>query len=243
MFKFDTHMHFDLYKDKREVLERIEHNKSYTIAVTNVPDIFNNYQNQFDWTKFKYTRLALGFHPELANQHYRQFDKFIELLPHTRYIGEVGLDYTIDNVIFRDTQREIFQKIVLECSKHKNKILTIHSRRAEQDILKLMRNFSGIAILHWYSGSIKSLFEAVERGYYFSINQQMLHSKKGRKIIDSIPINKLLLESDAPFTQGLETHYDYFFMDEIYRYLEERMRMNEYELSIVLKNNFKSILV
>lgn len=236
-------MHFDLYKDKREVLEQIENNRSYTIAVTNLPEIFNNYQAEFDWTKFKYVRLALGFHPELVNQYHWQLNKFIEMLSKTRYIGEIGLDYSTNNALFKDAQKDVFQHIILECSKYKNKILTIHSRMAEKDILRLMKDFSGVAIFHWYSGSIKSLLEAVERGYYFSINQQMLHSKNGRMIIDAIPLDKLLLESDAPFTNGLEVRYDYFFIDEIYRYLEEKTGINENELSGSLKNNFKSLLI
>ncbi|MGN0813072.1 MAG: TatD family hydrolase [Candidatus Coproplasma sp.] len=243
MFKFDTHMHFDLYKDKRKVLEKIENNKSFTIAVTNLPDLFNSYQNQFDWEKFKYIRLALGFHPELTYQYNKQIEMFIALLPKTRYVGEVGLDYTTINPNYREIQREVFKRIIFECNRYKNKILTIHSRCAEQDVLKLMSDFSGTAIFHWYSGNIKSLMEAVERGYYFSINQQMLFSKNGRKIIDAIPVDKLLIESDAPFTKGLELQYDYFFMGDIYNYLEVRTGIDMDDLSLILKNNFKSALI
>lgn len=39
-FKMDTHMHFDLYNNRNEVLDYIENNHSYTIAVTNLPDLF-----------------------------------------------------------------------------------------------------------------------------------------------------------------------------------------------------------
>ena len=44
-FLMDAHMHFDLYKDKIEVLHYIEAVKSYTIAMTNLPDIYNRYEN------------------------------------------------------------------------------------------------------------------------------------------------------------------------------------------------------
>lgn len=235
-------MHFDLYKDKSRVLEQIEQNRVYTIAVTNLPKIFNDYQNQFNWTKFKYVRLALGFHPELVNKYYRQIDKFVELLPNAQYVGEVGLDYATNNATFKDAQKEVFQQIILECSKYKNKILTIHSRNAEKDILQLMKNFSGVSIFHWYSGSINGLLEAVERGYYFSVNQQMLLSKGGREIVNSIPIKRILIESDAPFTKGLEHQYHYFFMNEIYKYFENTRKLDENELSIIFKNNFKEAL-
>lgn len=242
MFKFDTHMHFDLYPDKGKVLEQIELDKSFTIAVTNLPTLFKNYQCQFNWTRFKYIRLALGFHPELVKQFYNQLDHFVELLPQTRYIGEVGLDYVGNNSIDKGTQLEVFTNIIAECSKYKNKIVTIHSRGSEQEVLKAMNSFSGIAIFHWYSGSIKNLYEAIERGYYFSINHQMLLSKNGRMIIESIPIDKLLLESDAPFTKGLEEKYNHSFINKVYNYLGESKRMTEEELSSVLKDNFRLML-
>lgn len=244
MFIFDTHMHFDLYQDqdKWKMLGQIEHKKSFTIAVTNLPVLFKNYQCQFDWTKFKYIRLALGFHPELVKQYYKQLDNFVELLPQTRYVGEVGLDYVGKNSKIKETQLEVFTNIVTECSKYKNKILTIHSRGAEQDILRTMKSFSGRVIFHWYSGSIKNLYEAVERGYYFSINQQMLLSNNGRMIIDAIPIDNLLLESDAPFTKGLEDKYNYSFINKLYAYLGEVKRMDVDELSCALKSNFRLML-
>ena len=39
-FRMDPHMHFDLYNNHNEVLDYIEDNNSYTIAVTNLPDLF-----------------------------------------------------------------------------------------------------------------------------------------------------------------------------------------------------------
>ena len=42
-FYMDLHMHFDLYKDRYNILKYIEENKSYTIAVTNLPDLYRKY--------------------------------------------------------------------------------------------------------------------------------------------------------------------------------------------------------
>ena len=106
-----------------------------------------------------------------------------------------------------------------------------------------MRGFSGTAILHWYSGSIKNLLEAIERGYYFSVNQQMLLSKSGREIVDSIPIDRMLIESDAPFTKGQELQYDVNFMNDIYHYFKKMRKIDETELSLIFRNNFKDILL
>ena len=63
-FNMDAHMHFDLYENRDEVLEYIESKKSYTIAVTNLPDLFQKYNKKYRDKKF--VQIALGFHPELV---------------------------------------------------------------------------------------------------------------------------------------------------------------------------------
>ena len=75
-------------------------------------------------------------------------------------------------------------------------------------MINILDGFQGSVILHWYSGSIKELQVAIEREYYFSINHQMIRSNVGRNIINLIPMNKILIESDAPFTCGLKDKYD-----------------------------------
>lgn len=56
--------------------------------------------------------------------------------------------------------------------------------------------------MHWFSGSPAELQLAVDSGFYFSVNHKMVASKKGLSIIKAIPQDKLLTETDAPFTFG-----------------------------------------
>ena len=51
-FKFDTHMHFDLYEERDKILNYVEANKSYTIAVTNLPDLYERYLHINDDRKY-----------------------------------------------------------------------------------------------------------------------------------------------------------------------------------------------
>ena len=44
--------------------------------------------------------------------------------------------------------------------------------------------------------------EALKRGYYFYVNHQIIQSKKKKKIVDSIPIERVLIESDAPLQKN-----------------------------------------
>ena len=240
-FRMDTHMHFDLYNNRNEVLDYIEDNNSYTIAVTNLPDLFERYLHLCD--KRKFVQIALGFHPELACQYSHQILKFDRYLSTTRYIGEIGLDFTTKDKTNRDIQDQVFSHIVYSCNKVGGKILTVHSRWAERRVMEILSQLSSCGvILHWYSGSMVHMDEALKRGYYFSVNHQMLQSANGRKIVDSIPIERLLIESDAPFTKGLNKDYSIEFMDPIYQYICDVRCLSEEELSVILRNNFRTLL-
>ena len=90
-FSMDAHMHFDLYENRDEVLEYIESKKSYTIAVTNLPELFQKYNRIY--TNKKFVKIALGFHPELVEEYMNQQVLFRQLVDETRFIGEIGLDF------------------------------------------------------------------------------------------------------------------------------------------------------
>ena len=84
--------------------------------------------------------------------------------------------------------------------KEKNKIISVHSRRAEKVLLELLKkNEIKNVIFHWYSGPVNIINEIVDQGYYFSINEAMTLSDNGRKIIDAIPRERILTETDAPY--------------------------------------------
>ena len=69
-------------------------------------------------------------------------------------------------------------------------------------MLELLEEFNiQGAVFHWYSGPLTVLDQAVQSGHYFSINPAMIRSKNGRNIIDRIPLNRILTESDGPHIQ------------------------------------------
>jgi TatD DNase family protein len=63
--------------------------------------------------------------------------------------------------------------------------------------LLVERGISG-AVFHWYSGPLTLVDEIVSAGHYFSINPAMVRSKKGRQLVERIPKNRALTESDGP---------------------------------------------
>jgi len=239
----DTHFHLDLFnEDFLSVANKIESDKIYTIAVTNLPPLYTQLLRKLN-NNYKYIRPSLGFHPELIGQYHKLIPKMWELLPEARYIGEVGLDFKTGNK-FRIKQIDFFETLIDKCNTQGGKVLTIHSRRSAEEVVSIIGDkFNSKYILHWYSGNLKTLRLAIENGAYFSINYSMIKSVSGRKIISEIPLERLLLESDGPFIKFREEHFVPSY--NIYTVNELSILLN---ISInktlnLLHDNFKSILI
>ena len=239
-FKFDTHIHLDLFDNRDEIIRYIEKEKSYTIAVTNLPILYKKYIQLYG--NFKYVRFALGFHPQLVYKYNNQMEIFLKNIKQAKYIGEVGLDYSIKDKENREIQRKIFKEIIKACNLYGNKVVSVHSRLAVDVINNIVGEFKGNIIMHWFTGNEKELQQSIENGYYFSINEKMLNSNKKRLLIKKIPVDKILLESDAPFLKNDKLNYSVEFMDNIIEELANIYLVDKYLIEQQLKNNFKRVI-
>ena len=164
-----------------------------------MPKVFNHTE---DLCKgLRYVRPALGYHPELVAKYPDQISVFAALLNRTRYIGEIGLDNLRKSPEDYRQQKNVFRDIIELCGSAPGKILSVHSRRSELDVIETIGdNFPGKVILHWFSGSLKLAEMAATHGFYFSVNLNMTKSENGKRLIDAIPAERILLETDGPFT-------------------------------------------
>jgi TatD DNase family protein len=144
-------------------------------------------------------KTALGFHPQIVSQRYKEIELFDGLLPKVKYVGEIGLDGSYELKESFDKQLSIFRHILGSIKKCGGKIMSIHSRNAIKIVLEELEISEGIPILHWFSGSKIDLDKAIHHNCWFSVGLPMLFSKKGQMIISSIPKERLLTETDAPF--------------------------------------------
>jgi TatD DNase family protein len=239
--KYDLHMHFDLYKDKQQVLNYIEENKFYTLGMTNLPVLFEKYNAELE--TYKYFKLALGYHPELVNKYQDQLPVFYRNLSKTRYIGEVGLDFSKKyNAENRKVQKATFFDI-LNRTHGSKKIISIHSRGAVDDVIRMIKGHKSTIILHWYTGTAEQLGMLEHKDVYFSINQNMVLSKSGKELIKQLPLNRMLIESDAPFTNGMKDEYSFEFYGRIMGKIATIKNIPLDEIEEVLFSNFKRILL
>jgi TatD DNase family protein len=199
-FLVDAHCHIDLYKDPAGTINLAEQNRVYTIAVTNAPFVFKHTADLIG--KCRYVRAAVGLHPELVATHGDQVGIVRSLLKQTRYVGEIGLDYTTADVGLRARQRAVLAQILGWCVDEKNKILTLHSRQASADVISMVGDsFDGKVILHWFSGKLKEVEQAANYGMFFSVNAAMTTSEKGKKLVAAMPVETVLTESDGPLAK------------------------------------------
>lgn len=195
----DMHCHYDMIPNPENYIRQHEMAGNIIIGMTNTPAHFEiglphikDYRN---------IRLSLGFHPQLAEDNQEKLLRFSSLISKTSYVGEVGLDFSKYFINSRSTQLESFEYICT-CLSGFKKIISIHSRMAEKEVVEMLSKYNiATPVFHWYSGPLGLIPQIIELGGYFSINEAMTLSEKGRKIIDKIPIDRILTESDAPYNR------------------------------------------
>jgi TatD DNase family protein len=230
----DVHCHFDMAQNPEKYIVDNEQKEVVTLGMTNLP---SHFCMGFDHVKqYKYIRLALGLHPLLVEDHTKEeYSKFRQYVDKTSYIGEIGLDFSREGFSTKETQIKSFE-FVLDCIKGKNKILSLHSRRAEKEILQMLLDKKiEKAIFHWYSGAITVLQSIVDYGYYFSVNSAMINSENGKKIISKIPKELLLTETDFPYIENS-------CVKDVYIYLSDLWGMSELEVEQIIDSNFKNLI-
>lgn len=151
-------------------------------------------------------KLAVGLHPWWVSADERRLAEVLRAfdgtLPETQYVGEVGLDFSKRRIATRDAQLRAFRHIANACAKDGGKVLSIHCVKAYDDVLSILDSSGCFAsctcVFHWFSGSFQQLEQAADAGCFFSVGARMLETKKGSEYAKTVPLRKLLLETDAP---------------------------------------------
>lgn len=199
----DFHCHLDLYPDHAAAVRNADAAGVFTLSVTTTPRAWP--RNHELAQRTKHVRAALGLHPQLVAERESEIALWDNYLSETRYVGEVGLDAGPRFFKSLDAQKRVFQHVLQRCAQAGGKIITVHSIRSAKAVLDLVEAHlppdRGKIVLHWFTGTKSEAQRATLLGCYFSINHEMARTDRGRILIASLPIDRILTETDGPFTK------------------------------------------
>lgn len=145
---------------------------------------------------------GIGLHPENVQADWReQLSVMQDSLKTNNYIaiGEIGLDYHFDTTYKAEQQEAL--RIQLGWAMERDLPVMIHSRDATEDCLNILREFPGLrGVMHCYSGSNETAKQIIKMGLYLGIGGVItFKNSKLRNNLDGIPLERLVLETDAPY--------------------------------------------
>lgn len=149
---------------------------------------------------------AVGIQPNYVHEAGpNDFQQIRELARHPQVvaIGETGLDRYWDRAPF-DLQREFFTRHI-ELSIELNKPFIVHMRECGDDILESLKSFRDAiplqGIMHSFTGDQQLASRCLEFGLHISFAGMLTYKKSDelRTVAASIPMNRLLVETDSPY--------------------------------------------
>jgi TatD DNase family protein len=143
---------------------------------------------------------SIGVHPHESNQGYNHIAGLAKNAPKLVAIGEIGLDYFYTHSS-KEVQIEAL-KYQIEVALENDLPIIFHVREAFDDFWPIFDSYEGIrGVLHSFTDSVENLEKAMQRGLYIGVNGISTFTKDEaqKATYDSVPLNRLLFETDAPF--------------------------------------------
>ena len=197
----DFHCHLDLFDNPEQIAQECEDARTYVLSVTTTPKAWR--KTSALGKHRRYIRTALGLHPQLAHERFREMALFEALLAETRYVGEIGLDGSPAYRQHAEVQLKVFEAALSAAKRQGPHCFSIHSRGAAGAVITSLKKFgcAETAVLHWFSGSKTELQAAISADCWFSVGPAMFRSESGRRLILAMPRKRILTETDGPFAK------------------------------------------
>lgn len=170
--------------------------------------------------KYK-TMCHVGHHPT-TNTKYLCFK---ELLKEKEVIsvGECGLDY--DRLQFcglEEQKCKFLRQIEIE-----NYPFFFHSRNAHSDFIEIVKNRGVKGVVHSFTGTLVEAKELLDLGLYLGFNGCSLRTEEGMEIVKNVPVERILLETDAPYCSLKPSGPAYHMKKTFYENEKKLKRINE----------------
>lgn len=242
----DSHCHFDAEafdNDRDAVLLRAEQQ--------GVESLISPAITAQSWPRLKQLSQSLpnvhacyGLHPMFIEQHQTshlsQLKQWIEKEKPVA-VGEMGMDFYISDV-GHDKQRQFF-RAQLDIAVAAHLPVIIHARKCVEEVLKEIRQRPLIgAVLHSYSGSAEQARQLLNHNVYFGFGGPLTWPKSTRlrKVLEAIPLENILLESDAPDQTGAKhrgLRNEPSYLTEVLDTVAEIKGLNREAVAKATKNN------
>ncbi|MCM8780310.1 MAG: TatD family hydrolase [Candidatus Omnitrophica bacterium] len=226
----DTHCHLDFSDfdmDRDEVIDRAR--QANIVYMINVGSSLEGSNKSIELSKrYDFIYATVGIHPHQADSVGKdELNSLSELAGSDKVvaIGEIGLDF-FKNYSKPDNQKKLFVNLI-RLAKDMNLPLVIHNRLAHKETLDVLKQFQPLkAVVHCFSGNQDFLKECLDLGFYISFTCNLTYRKAEnlRNLLKMVPLDRLLLETDAPFLppEGLrgkrnEPSYVKYLAEEIAR--------------------------
>ena len=201
---FDTHAHYDdeRFRDDLEETLTAVHQSGVSLIINCGCDIASSKSTLELCDKFSFVYGAVGIHPHEAEDAPENAIELIrELAKHKKAvaIGEIGLDYHYD-FSPREIQKDIFEKQLILANELDLPVI-VHDRESHQDTLDLLTKYRPKGVVHCFSGSAEMAQEIVKLGMYIGLGGAVTfkNARKPLEVAQSMPLDRLLLETDAPY--------------------------------------------
>lgn len=198
----DTHCHLykEYYNDLECTIKDAKENGVHRY-ISDADNIESCYEMLELSKRFKDVYITLGIHPQNCYEDTNVVDELIKDNIESGKIvavGEIGLDYYYDKDD-KEQQIKIFEEQLKIAEKY-NLPVVVHSREATKDTIDILKKYKVKGVIHCFSGSLESAKEYIKMGYYIGIGGVMtFKNAKIGDVIKELPVNRLLLETDAPF--------------------------------------------
>ncbi|KAK9356820.1 hypothetical protein V1505DRAFT_369366 [Lipomyces doorenjongii] len=126
-----------------------------------------------------------------------------------RAFGETGLDYARLHYASADIQRKYFIK-QLDIAQRLHLPLFLHSRDCAKDfeaiLVPRLANLPKRGVVHSFTGTVKEMQSLVALGFSIGVNGCSLKTEENLEVVKAIPLDKIMLETDAPWCEIRPSH-------------------------------------
>ncbi|MCU4156334.1 TatD family hydrolase [Carboxylicivirga sp. A043] len=204
----DTHSHIYLSEfdeDRAEVVERAKRVGLKKILLPNVDGETIEAMHQLEGQYKGFCHAMMGLHPTSVDHNYRaaldEVKKHLDTRPYIA-VGEIGIDLYWDKT-FRAEQMEAFEQQII-WAKELNLPIVIHCREAFAEVFEVVEKQMDdklCGVFHSFTGNIEEARRILGyNNFMIGINGVVTFKNTHlREVVKEVPLNKLVLETDAPY--------------------------------------------